>query len=71
VVFSHGWPLDADQWDDQLLFFSSKGYRAIAYDRRGHGRSGQPSEGYDYDTFADDLAGLLHTLDLENIVLGA
>ncbi len=55
VVFSHGWPLNADDWDDQLVFVASHGYRAIAHDRRGHGRSSQPWDGNDMDTYADDL----------------
>ncbi len=69
VVFSHGWPLNADDWDDQLLFVASHGYRAIAHDRRGHGRSSQPWDGNDMDTYADDLAALIATLDLKNAVL--
>ncbi|HEY2623190.1 MAG TPA: alpha/beta hydrolase [Dyella sp.] len=69
VVFSHGWPLTADAWDGQMLFLSSHGYRTIAHDRRGHGRSGQPSQGNDMDTYADDLATLIEKLDLKNIVL--
>ena len=69
VVFSHGWPLNADAWDDQLLFVASHGYRAIAHDRRGHGRSSQPWDGNDMDTYADDLAALLDTLDLHDAVL--
>ena len=69
VVFSHGWPLNADAWDDQLVFVASHGYRAIAHDRRGHGRSSQPWEGNDMDTYADDLAALLNTLDLHDVVL--
>jgi non-heme chloroperoxidase len=56
VVFSHGWPLNADAWEDQMLFLSSSGYRCIAHDRRGHGRSSQPWNGNDMDTYADDLA---------------
>ena len=59
VVFSHGWPLSADAWDDQMLFLAERGYRCIAHDRRGHGRSDQPSEGNDMDTYADDLAALV------------
>ncbi|MFI4919755.1 MAG: alpha/beta fold hydrolase, partial [Legionellales bacterium] len=55
IVFSHGWPLSADAWDDQMYFLASHGYRCIAHDRRGHGRSTQPWNGYDMDTFADDL----------------
>ncbi|RAO76287.1 alpha/beta hydrolase [Dyella jiangningensis] len=69
VVFSHGWPLTADAWDAQMLFLSSHGYRTIAHDRRGHGRSGQPWNGNDMDTYADDLAALIEKLDLKNIVL--
>jgi non-heme chloroperoxidase len=69
VVFSHGWPLDADAWDSQMLFLASKGYRVIAHDRRGHGRSGQPSEGNHMDTYADDLAALLDTLDIQDAML--
>jgi non-heme chloroperoxidase len=69
IVFCHGWPLSADAWDAQMLFFSSKGYRCIAHDRRGHGRSSQPSEGNDMDTYADDLAELVNSLDLEGIML--
>jgi non-heme chloroperoxidase len=66
IVFSHGWPLNADAWDDQLFFFGSKGYRVIAHDRRGHGRSDQPSGGYDYDTFAADLAAIFDKLELHS-----
>ena len=69
VVFSHGWPLNADAWDDQLLLVASHGYRAIAHDRRGHGRSGQPWDGNDMDHYADDLAALIETLDLKDAVL--
>jgi non-heme chloroperoxidase len=69
VVFSHGWPLNADAWDDQMLFVASKGYRAIAHDRRGHGRSSQPWNGNDMDTYADDLAALIEALDLRDAVL--
>ncbi|MFC4527322.1 alpha/beta hydrolase [Dyella halodurans] len=69
VVFSHGWPLTADAWDAQMVFLSSHGYRTIAHDRRGHGRSGQPSQGNDMDTYADDLATLIEKLDLKNVVL--
>jgi non-heme chloroperoxidase len=69
VVFSHGWPLNADSWDDQLLFVASHGYRAIAHDRRGHGRSSQPWDGNDMDHYADDLAELIEKLDLKNAVL--
>ena len=69
VVFSHGWPLTADVWDDQLFLVASNGYRAIAHDRRGGGRSGQPWNGNDLDTYADDLAALIETLDLHDAVL--
>ncbi|WP_243042975.1 alpha/beta fold hydrolase [Dyella sedimenti] len=69
VVFSHGWPLTADAWDAQMLFLSSRGYRTIAHDRRGHGRSGQPWNGNDMDTYADDLAELIEKLDLKDAVL--
>jgi non-heme chloroperoxidase len=69
VVFSHGWPLNADAWDDQMVFVASNGYRAIAHDRRGHGRSSQPWDGNDMDTYADDLAALFDTLDLKDAVL--
>jgi len=68
VVFSHGWPLSADAWDSQMLFLASRGYRAIAHDRRGHGRSSQPWDGNDLDTYADDLATLVEKLDLKNAV---
>ena len=69
VVFSHGWPLSADAWEDQMLFLASKGCRCIAHDRRGHGRSSQPWGGNDMDTYADDLAALLEALDLEGCTL--
>ena len=69
VVFSHGWPLNADAWDDQLLFVASHGYRAIAHDRRGHGRSSQPWDGNEMNTYADDLAALIEGLDLHDVVL--
>jgi non-heme chloroperoxidase len=68
VVFSHGWPLNADAWDDQLYLFAAKGYRAIAHDRRGHGRSTQTSSGNDMDTYADDLAALVNELDLKDVI---
>ena len=68
VVFSHGWPLSADAWDDQMVFLGSHGYRAIAHDRRGHGRSSQPWGGNDMDTYADDLAALTEALDLKDAV---
>jgi len=69
VVFSHGWPLSADSWEAQMLFLAAKGYRCIAHDRRGHGRSSQPWNGNDMDTFADDLATLIETLDLKGVTL--
>jgi non-heme chloroperoxidase len=69
VVFSHGWPLMADVWDDQMFFLAAQGFRTIAHDRRGHGRSGQSWEGNDLDTYADDLSVLIETLDLKNAIL--
>ncbi|PZP25749.1 MULTISPECIES: alpha/beta fold hydrolase [Pseudomonas] len=69
VLFSHGWPLDADMWEYQMEYLSSRGYRTIAFDRRGFGRSSQPWEGYDYDTFADDIAQLIEHLDLRDVTL--
>jgi non-heme chloroperoxidase len=69
VVFSHGWPLNADAWDDQLLLVAANGYRAIAHDRRGHGRSSQTWGGNDLDTYADDLSAVIEALDLRDIVL--
>jgi non-heme chloroperoxidase len=68
VVFSHGWPLDADAWEDQMFFLASRGYRCIAHDRRGNGRSSQPWTGNDLDTYADDLAALVETLDLRDAI---
>ena len=68
VVFSHGWPLSADAWEDQMFFLASRGYRCIAHDRRGHGRSSQPWNGNDMDTYADDLATLVEKLDLKNAI---
>lgn len=68
VVFSHGWPLNADDWDEQLYLFASNGYRAIAHDRRGHGRSSQTWTGNDMDTYADDLAALVQSLDLKDVI---
>ena len=68
IVFSHGWPLSADDWDTQMLFFLQHGYRVIAHDRRGHGRSTQTSDGHDMDHYADDLAALTAHLDLQNAV---
>ncbi|MDQ7247641.1 alpha/beta fold hydrolase [Dongia sedimenti] len=69
VVFSHGWPLSADAWDDQMIFLASHGFRAIAHDRRGHGRSDQTGNGNDLDTYADDLSALIETLDLKEAIL--
>ena len=69
VVFSHGWPLNADVWDDQMMFMASHGFRCVAFDRRGHGRSSQPWEGNDYDTFAEDLSELIGALDLNAVTL--
>jgi non-heme chloroperoxidase len=69
VVFSHGWPLNADAWDDQLFLVASNGYRAVAHDRRGHGRSSQPWDGNELDTYADDLAQVIEALELEGAVL--
>lgn len=69
VVFSHGWPLNADAWDDQMNFVAAHGYRGIAHDRRGHGRSSQPWNGNDMDTYADDLAALIEKLDLKDVIL--
>ena len=71
VLFSHGWPLCADAWDAQMLFLGHHGYRVVAHDRRGHGRSGQPRSGYNNDTFADDLATLIEKLDLKDVTLVA
>jgi non-heme chloroperoxidase len=68
VVFSHGWPLSSDAWEDQMLFLASHGYRCIAHDRRGHGRSSQPWNGNDMDTYADDLATLVEMLDLRDAI---
>jgi len=69
IVFSHGWPLNSDSWESQMVFLASHGYRCVAHDRRGHGRSGQPWDGNDMDTYADDLASLIDTLDLKHAVL--
>jgi len=69
VVFSHGWPLNADAWDDQAFLVASNGFRAIAHDRRGHGRSSQPWDGNDLSTYADDLAQLIAALDLHDVIL--
>ncbi len=68
LVFSHGWPLTADAWEDQMIFLAARGYRCIAHDRRGHGRSGQPWDGNDMDTYADDLAELVAALDLRDVI---
>ena len=68
IVFSHGWPLSADDWDTQMMFFLSHGFRVIAHDRRGHGRSTQTSDGHDMDHYADDLATLIAHLDLSHVV---
>ena len=68
VVFSHGWPLSADAFEDQMLFLAARGYRCIAHDRRGHGRSSQPWDGNDMDTYADDLAMLVEKLDLRDAI---
>jgi len=68
VVFSHGWPLSADAWEDQMNFLADRGYRCVAHDRRGHGRSSQPWDGNEMNTYADDLAALTETLDLKDAV---
>jgi len=69
IVFSHGWPLTADDWDGQMLFFGQQGHRVIAHDRRGHGRSSQTWDGNEMDTYADDLAALFEALDLNNVIM--
>ncbi|KQW93688.1 chloroperoxidase [Massilia sp. Root418] len=69
VVFSHGWPLNSDSWESQMIFLADRGYRCIAHDRRGHGRSTQPWDGNDMDHYADDLAQVIESLDLKNAVL--
>jgi non-heme chloroperoxidase len=69
ITFSHGWPLHADAWDAQMLFFAQKGYRVIAHDRRGNGRSSQPWDGNDMDHYADDLAELINFLDLKDTIM--
>jgi len=69
VLFSHGWPLNADVWDDQMMFMASRGFRCVAFDRRGHGRSNQPWEGNNYDTFAEDLSALIGALGLKATTL--
>ena len=68
IVFSHGWPLSADDWDAQMMFFLNRGYRVIAHDRRGHGRSSQVADGHDMDHYADDLAAVTAHLDLKNVI---
>src|SRR4051812_18078590 len=68
IVFSHGWPLSSDDWDNQLLFFGQHGYRVVAHDRRGHGRSSQVGDGHDMDHYADDLAAVVEHLDLRDVV---
>ena len=68
IVFSHGWPLSADDWDPQMLFFLSKGFRVVAHDRRGHGRSTQVGDGHDMDHYADDLAAVVTHLDLKDAI---
>jgi non-heme chloroperoxidase len=68
IVFSHGWPLSSDDWDNQLLFFGQHGYRVVAHDRRGHGRSSQVGDGHDMDHYADDLAAVIEHLDLRDVV---
>jgi non-heme chloroperoxidase len=69
IVFSHGWPLSADDWDAQMLFFGQRGYRVIAHDRRGHGRSTQTWDGNEMDTYSDDLSALFESLDLEDAIM--
>jgi non-heme chloroperoxidase len=68
IVFSHGWPLSSDDWDAQMMFFLSKGFRVVAHDRRGHGRSSQVSDGHDMDHYADDLAAVVNHLDLKGVI---
>ena len=68
IVFSHGWPLSADAWEDQMLFLADRGYRCIAHDRRGHGRSSQPWDGNEMNTYADDMAALVEKLELKNAI---
>src|SRR5690606_14903421 len=69
VTFSHGWPLNADAWDGQLLFLARNGFRVVAHDRRGHGRSSQPSSGNEMNTYADDLAAVMDALDLRDATM--
>ncbi|HVT28490.1 MAG TPA: alpha/beta hydrolase, partial [Lacipirellulaceae bacterium] len=68
IVFHHGWPLSSDDWDNQMLFFVRKGYRVIAHDRRGHGRSSQVRDGHDMDHYASDVAAVIEHLDLRNAI---
>ena len=68
ILFSHGWPLDADAWEDQMIFLAERGFRCVAHDRRGHGRSSQPWNGNDMDTYADDVAALVEALDLRDFI---
>src|ERR1700691_1563061 len=68
IVFSHGWPLSSDDWDTQMMFFLSRGYRVIAHDRRGHGRSSQVADGHDMDHYSDDLAALTEHLNLKDAI---
>ena len=68
ILFSHGWPLNADAWEDQMMYLGAHGFRCIAHDRRGHGRSSQPWQGYDMDTFADDVAELVQALQLKDVI---
>src|ERR671936_925914 len=69
VTFSHGWPLSADAWDGQMLFLAQHGFRVVAHDRRGHGRSSQPSGGNDMNGYADDLAAVIEALDLRDVTM--
>src|SRR5947207_13119419 len=69
VVFSHGWPLSADAWEDQMFYLGQRGFRVVAHDRRGHGRSSQPWNGHDMDTYADELATVIETHDLKGATL--
>jgi non-heme chloroperoxidase len=69
VTFSHGWPLNSDAWDGQMFFLAQNGFRVVAHDRRGHGRSSQPFSGNDMDGYADDLAAVIEALDLKDAIL--
>src|SRR5690348_16175590 len=69
ITFSHGWPLNSDAWDNQLLFFAQNGFRVVAHDRRGHGRSSQPWDGNEMNTYAEALASVIETLDLKDITM--